>query len=80
MPCYSLRMDREMMLRHLLEAERHVAQGERHVDEQRKLVEELRRDGHDIKQSLELLDTFLETLKMHKEDRDRIQAELAAIQ
>jgi hypothetical protein len=41
-------MDREMLQRHLEEAERHVAQGERHISEQEERVAELARLGADV--------------------------------
>lgn len=64
---------------HLAQAERHVAQGERHVAEQRARVHALERDGHDITQSLRLLDRFQESLALHVTDRDRLRKELVTL-
>jgi hypothetical protein len=43
------RMDRDMVLRHLAEAERHIVQGETHLARQFALIAELERRGHDTR-------------------------------
>ncbi len=71
-------MDRTMLRGHLAKAKEHVASGEEHVRRQRELVAELQRDGHDVTEAKKLLVRFEQLLTMHKEDRDRLEKELAA--
>ncbi len=71
-------MDRTMLLGHLAKAKEHVALGEGHVRKQRELIAKLQRDGHDVTEAKKLLARFEDLLAMHKEDRDRIEKELAA--
>jgi hypothetical protein len=71
-------MDREMIERHLVLAERHVTLGAMHVDTQRAIVADLEAKGHDTQRARELLRTFEEMQAMHEADRERIAGELAA--
>jgi hypothetical protein len=75
--CALNRMEREMLIEHLSQAERHVAEGEMVVERQRNLVENLARDGHDTSKQAALLQQFEERLAMHIKDRDRVLKELA---
>jgi len=73
----SPRMDREMLQKHLAQAEEHVALGEHHVSRQREVVAELERAGHDTAEARRLLAHFEQMQKMHLADRDRIRHEMA---
>src|SRR5262245_65840088 len=68
------RMDRQMLMEHLSQAERHVAEGMVHVEKQRTLVENMARDGHDIRVHEALLRQFEETLGLHIKNRDQLQS------
>ena len=57
-------------------AELHIAQGERHVARQEEILTELRLAGGDTTLAESLLGEFHASLRMHREDRDRIAAEL----
>ena len=74
------RMDREMLMEHLSQAERHVAEGMMHVEKQRTRVENIARDGHDIGGHEALLRQFEETLRLHTKIRDQLQRQLAQSQ
>jgi hypothetical protein len=65
-------MHREMLLRHLDQNERHLAHGVEHIAKQRLLVEELARHGHDTTVANELLNTLLESQRLHEQDHARI--------
>lgn len=69
-------MDRAFLRKHLAQAERHVAEGERHVARQQEIVAKLERDGHDATTARALLAQFVQTLKGHQADRDRVRDEL----
>ena len=70
-------MDREMIIRHLAEAEEHVALGLRHIVEQEARIKDLDRDGHDSTEARRLLRLFRETQVQHVEHRDRLLGDLA---
>ena len=72
-------MDREMVERHLAQAQRHVKEGERHIAGQRELLTRLDRDGHDTTEAAKLLANFEDLQRMHLTDRDRLERELAAL-
>jgi hypothetical protein len=72
-------MDRAVLEQRLTQAERHVAEGEDIVARQREIVAELAKDHHDVRFAQELLTLFETTQALHIADRDRIQAELAAM-
>ena len=57
-------------------AERHVAEGEKHILSQEVVITGLRLNGANTDFAEKLLAEFQETLRMHREDRDRIAAEL----
>jgi hypothetical protein len=66
-------MDRAMVLEHLEMAHRHVSDGERHVARQRALIAELDRDGHDSWRARLLLQQFEDMLRLHVQERDRLE-------
>ena len=67
---------REMLQRHLEEAERHVTQGERHIAQQEERVAEFARLRADMTEARKLLDNFYAIQVQHIQHRDRILAEL----
>lgn len=69
-------MDRADLFERLEQARRHVEQGEQHVARQRELVGQLHQDGHNTDDAIRLLGQFQELLTMHRQDRDRLEAEL----
>lgn len=73
---YGDRMNRDIQLVHLQEAERHVAEGARHIVEQEQRIAELDRDGHDTVQARKLLETFRSVQLEHVAHRDHILREL----
>jgi hypothetical protein len=72
-------MDRQMVLDHLALAEQHIADGKTTIERQQTLIAELERGGHETTRSRELLSQFLQTQKMHEEDRKRLRRELAKL-
>jgi hypothetical protein len=70
-------MDRAMWQRHLAVAERHLVEAQRHVTRQREIVAELEQGGYDTTMAKTLLIQLEETLKLHLEHRDRLQADLS---
>ena len=72
---------RAMAVRHLAEAEKHAALAQEHVIRQMEILAELERDGYEqaAHTARELLATFQDTLQSHLEDRDRLRAEVAAL-
>jgi len=73
--------DRASIERFLARAEAHVVQGEKHVARQKEIIAGLERDGHEdaSRTARELLATFEMTQEAHVGDRDRLRAELAAL-
>ena len=74
---YNLGMDKQMLERHLAQADEHVAIGRKNIAQQRQIIAELERGGHDTKQAIATLDNFEELQAMHLADWDRIRRELA---
>ena len=70
-------MDRAMWQRHLAIAERHVGEARGHISHQRQIVAELEQGGHNTTMAKAILRQLEATLKLHTEDRDRLQADLA---
>ena len=60
----------------LLMAERHIAEGEEHILSQEQIITTLCLNGADTDFAEKLLAEFQATLRTHREDRDRIAAEL----
>jgi hypothetical protein len=73
--------ERAIIERHLAQAETHVVQGDEHIARQKEIVAELGGDGHEeaAQKARELLKTFEMTQRAHVKDRDRLRAELAAL-
>ena len=71
-------MDREILVRQLVQAEQHVAEGKAFIAKQRRLIVESERDGcHDTPETMRLLEAFLPLQRSREEDRARILDELA---
>jgi hypothetical protein len=51
-------MDREMLERHLAQADDHIAIGRKNITRQREVIGELERGGHDTRQAIATLDEF----------------------
>ena len=68
-----------MLERRLAQAERHIAEGESRIARQREIILDLASGGHDLKQAKELLAQFEDMKSKHIADRDRIRAELSAL-
>ncbi len=75
---YTHRMDKMVLLRHLVEARAHVAIGEKHIARQRQIVAELERaeDG-DLVTARALLDSYLQLQVQHVADMKRLEGQLA---
>ena len=74
--CYRDPMDRDMLERHLEQAEAHVSESERHIAQQRELVAQLERDGLDTTLAKDFLAQLENTHQLHISDLDRIRREL----
>ena len=71
-------MDREILLRQLVQAEQGVAEGKAFIAEQQRLIVELERDDcHDTAETMRLLEAFLVLQRSREEDRARILDELS---
>jgi len=70
-------MDRLMWQRHLAIAERHVGAARGHISHRRQIVAELEQGGHDTTMAKAILTQLEAMLKLHIEDRDRLQADLS---
>ena len=73
-------MDRATLIQHLIEAESLVSLADVVVAQQRQLISDMERDGLDTKLALRLLAEFEEYLLHEIADRDRLKAELAAME
>jgi hypothetical protein len=71
-------MDTTTLERALELARKYVAQGGLHIARQKEIIDGLERNGHDTTQAYEILETFETTQRMHIEDRNRLESELAA--
>ena len=69
-------MDRELALKHLVQAEAAVARGLQHIAEQQLRIARRWGDAHDAAEAKQLLRTFLDLQRSHEEHRDRLRAEL----
>jgi hypothetical protein len=69
-------MDRTVLLRRLVEAERHLAAYERVVARQRHVIDTIVRGGHDTTEASALLREFQGIQATHVADRDRLRVEL----
>lgn len=71
-------MDRVRVKEQLEQARYRVAEGKQHIARQRKLVAELELDGHEATHAREILDRFEDLQRLHIQDRDRLEQELAS--
>jgi len=69
-------MDRTVLLRRLVEAERHLAAYEQVVARQRHVIDRIARGGHDTTEASALLREFQGIQTTHVADRDRLRVEL----
>jgi hypothetical protein len=69
-------MDREILLRHLAQAERHMVEGQTQVERVREVLARLKRDGHDTRRARELLRSFEETQAQIVTKRDWLGKEM----
>ena len=69
-------MDRTVLLRRLVEAERHLAAYEQVVARQRHVIDTIARGGHDTTEASALLLEFLGLHATHLAHLDRLRAEL----
>jgi len=70
-------MDREILLRRLVQAEQNVAEGKAFIAKQQRLIVESERDGYDTAETMRLLETFLLLQQSRELDRARILDELS---
>ena len=71
-------MDREILLRHLVQAEQDVAEGKAFIAKQQRLIVELERDDcQDVAETMRLLEAFLVLQRSREEDRAKILDELS---
>ena len=71
-------MDREILLRQLVQAEQDVAEGKAFIAKQQRLIVESERDGcHDTAETMRLLEAFLLLQQSREDGRARILDELA---
>ena len=71
-------MNREILLRQLVQAEQDVAEGKAFIAKQQRLIVKSERDGcHDTAQTMRLLEAFLVLQQSREDDRARILDELA---
>ena len=69
-------VNRQLIERHLAQAERRIAEGERHIAQQRELVDRLERAGHDLTTAVELLNMLEQAQFMYIAGRDRCLKDL----
>ena len=71
-------MDREILLRQLVQAEQDVAEGKAFIAKQQRLIVEFleRDDCHDTAETMRLLEAFLVLQRSREEDRAKILDEL----
>jgi hypothetical protein len=69
-------VDRTVLLRRLLGAERHLAAYEQVVARQRRVIDTIARGGHDTAEAFALVREFQGIQATHAADRDRLRVEL----
>jgi hypothetical protein len=79
-------MDREMLKRHLAQAEEHISAGDKNIACQRDLIAQLERDGRDTASdgrdtasARTFLREFEELQAMHRAERERLLRELGEL-
>ena len=70
-------MERDFLLRQLVQAEQDVAESTAFIAEQQRVVVESERDGRDCAAAMRLLETFLLLQQSRKDYRARIIDELS---
>ena len=71
-------MDREILLRQLVQAEQDVAEGKALIAEQQRLIVEAERDGfRDTAETMRLLEAFLVLQQSREDDRAGILDDLS---
>ena len=71
-------MDREILLRHLVQAEQDVAEGKARIAKQQRLIVDSERDDcQDVAETMRLLEAYLVLQRSREEDRARILDELS---
>ena len=69
-------MEREFLLRQLVQAEQDVAESKAFVAEQQRVIVESEREGHDCAKAIRRLEAFLLIQQSREEDRAKILDEL----
>lgn len=65
-------------LRELLTVtERRIQEGEQHISQQEAVIAQLKRQGRELAMALSILDTLIETQKVHLQEREFLVTELA---
>jgi hypothetical protein len=76
---YPASMDREMLKRHLAEAEEHIATGDKNIARQREVIAQLERDGRDTASARTFLHEFEQLQARHIAERERLLRELSEL-
>src|SRR6185312_10305017 len=71
------RMDREVLLLRLAQAEQNVAESKAFVARQQRLIVESERDGQDAAETIRLLDKFLLLQQLREQERAKILDEMS---
>jgi hypothetical protein len=70
-------MHRDVLLRHLAEAEEHIEVGARNIARQREIVADLDAHGRGTAEAYKMLKNFVQVHAIALADRERIKQELA---
>jgi hypothetical protein len=71
--------ERAMIEKHLAQAEEHIRTGQGHITRQKEILAELERDGHEGSAQQARERNFRTDAEVPFGDRDRLRAELAAM-
>ena len=71
-------MEREILLRELVEAEQSVAESKGFIAQHQRLIVQSERDGQDAAETIRLLDKLLLLQQSREQERARILDELSA--
>ena len=72
-------MDREMLKRHLAQAEENIATGDKNIARQRDVIAQLERDGHDTASARSFLREFEQLQAVLIAERERLLSELSEL-
>jgi hypothetical protein len=72
-------MDREMLKRHLAEAEEHISTGGKNIARQRDVIAHLEREGRDTASARTFLNEFEQLQARHIAERERLLRELGEL-